>query len=76
MFRNDVLKAVEAVGQGIRVEKRRVSKLFFADAFVAVAMSGTPEGLQKQIDETMEFTTKWRISAHVKTSVVMLCNGS
>ena len=48
VFINDLLKVVEAVGQGVVVGKPSVSGMLFADDFVG--MSDTPEGLQLQID--------------------------
>ncbi|CAN0327448.1 unnamed protein product [Ectocarpus sp. 12 AP-2014] len=47
-------------------------QLLSADDFVGV--SGTPEGLQMQIDAAKEFADKWRLSANVKKSAVMVCN--
>ena len=46
--------------------------MLFADGFVG--MSDTPEGLQLQIDAAKEFTDKWRLSANVKKSAVIVCN--
>ena len=46
--------------------------MMFADD--VVGMSDTPEGLQLQIDAAKEFTDKWRLSANVKKSAVMVCN--
>ncbi|CAB1111514.1 unnamed protein product [Ectocarpus sp. CCAP 1310/34] len=46
--------------------------MLFADDFVG--MSDTPEGLQLQIDAAKKFTDKWRLSANVQKSAVMVCN--
>ncbi|CAB1106369.1 unnamed protein product [Ectocarpus sp. CCAP 1310/34] len=48
--------------------------MLFADDFVG--MSDTPEGLQLQIDAAKKFTDKWRLSANVQKSAVMVCNES
>ena len=72
VFINDLLKVVEAVGQGVDVGERSVSGMLFADDFVG--MSDTPEGLQMQIDAAKEFADKWRLFANVKKSAVMVCN--
>ena len=73
VFINDLLKVVEAVGQGVVVGETSVSGMLFADDFVG--MSDTPEGLQLQINAAKEFTDKWRLCANVKKSAVMVCNG-
>ena len=72
IFINDMLKVVEAVGEGVEVGDHSVSGLLFADDFVG--MADTPEGLQKQIDAALKFTRKWRLSANVKKCAVMICN--
>ncbi|CAB1098534.1 unnamed protein product [Ectocarpus sp. CCAP 1310/34] len=46
--------------------------MLFGYGFVGV--SDTPEGLQMQTDAAKEFSDKWRLSANVKKSVVMVCN--
>ncbi|CAB1116628.1 unnamed protein product [Ectocarpus sp. CCAP 1310/34] len=71
---NDLLEIVEAVRKGVKVgdTETSVSGMLFADDFVG--MSDTPEGLQLQIDAAKKFTDKWRLSANVKKSAVMVCN--
>ena len=32
----------------------------------------TPEGLQKQIEEALEYTRKWRVTANVKECAVVV----
>ena len=73
-FFNDLLEVVEAVRKGVKVgdTETSVSGMLFADDFVG--MSDTPEGLQLQIDAAKKFTDKWRLSANVKKSAVMVCN--
>ena len=44
----------------------------FADDFVGI--SETPEGLQRQIEKTLEYTRKWRLAANVKKCAVVVCN--
>ena len=39
-----------------------------------MGISETPEGLQKQIDEALEHTRKWRVTANVKKCAVVICN--
>ena len=41
-------------------------RLMFAVDFVGISV--TPEGLQKQIEKALEYTTKWRVTANVKKS--------
>ncbi|CAM9463404.1 unnamed protein product [Sphacelaria rigidula] len=41
-----------------------VSGLMFADDLVRV--SGTPEGLQKQIQKALEHTRKWKVTANIR----------
>ena len=78
-----VVIAVEAAKQGITTgEDTAVSGLMFADDFVGIS-SETPEGLQKtQIEKTLEYTRKWRVTANVRKCaavvliliVVVVCN--
>ncbi|CAB1097434.1 unnamed protein product [Ectocarpus sp. CCAP 1310/34] len=74
VFINDLLEVVEAVRKGVKVgdTETSVSGMLFADDFVG--MSDTPEGLQLQIDAAKKFTDKWRLSADVEKSAVMVCN--
>ncbi|CAB1115344.1 ABC [Ectocarpus sp. CCAP 1310/34] len=74
VFINDLLEVVEAVRKGVKVgdTETSVSGMLFADDFVG--MSDTPEGLQLQIDAAKKFTDKWRLSANVQKSAVMVCN--
>ncbi|CAB1117831.1 unnamed protein product [Ectocarpus sp. CCAP 1310/34] len=74
VFINDLLEVVEAVRKGVKVGDTATScsRMLFADNFVG--MSDTPEGLQLQIDAAKKFTDKWRLSANVKKSAVMVCN--
>ena len=44
----------------------------FADDFVGT--SKTPEGLQKQIKEALDYTRKWRVAANVKKYAEVACN--
>ena len=56
VYINDMIVAVEAAKHGVTVEEETVWGLVFADDFVAI--SETPEGLQKQIEKTLEYTRK------------------
>ena len=48
-----------------------MSGLMLADYFVGI--SETPEGLQKQIEEALEYTRKWKVTANVKKCAVSSC---
>ena len=73
VFINDMIKAVETTKQGVKVGEDMVSGLMFADDFVGLAE--TPEGLQTQIEKALEYTRKWRITANInKSAVVLVCN--
>ena len=37
-------------------------------------ISEIPEGLQKQIEEALEYTRKWSVTANVKKCRVVVCN--
>ena len=39
-----------------------------------VGISETPEGVQQQIEEALECTRKWRVTANVKKCAVVVCN--
>ena len=69
---NDLIVAVEAAKRGVTVGEDTVSGLMFADDFVGI--SETPEGLQKQTDNAVEYTRKWRVTANVKKCAVVICN--
>ena len=58
--------AVEAAKQGVTVGEDTVSGLMYANDFVGI--SETPERLQKQIEKTLEYTRKWRVTANVKSA--------
>ena len=49
-----------------------VSGLMFADDFVGI--SETPKGLHNQIEEALEYTRKWKVTANVKTCAVVVYN--
>ena len=66
-----MIVAVEAARQGVTVGEDTVSGLMFADDIVGI--SETPEELQKQIEKTLEYTRKWRVTANVKKCEVV-CN--
>ena len=68
VYVNDLTVAVEAARQGVTVGEDTVSGLMFADDFVGI--SETPEGLQKQIENALECTRKWRVTANVKKYAV------
>ena len=72
VFSNDMIKAVETTKQGVKVGEDMVSGLMFADDFVGLAE--TPEGLQTQIEKALEYTRKWRITANINKSAVLICN--
>ena len=61
---NDTIVAVEAVRQRVAVGEDTVSGLMCANDFEGI--SGTSEGLQKQIEKALEYTRKWRVTANVK----------
>ena len=48
-----------------------VSGLMFADDFVGI--SGTAEGLQEQIENALEYTREWRVTANVNKCAVLVC---
>ena len=62
VFINDMIKAVEAAKQEVKVGEDMVSGLMFADDFVGLAE--TPDGLQEQIEKAIEYTRKWRVTAN------------
>ena len=65
VYSNDMIVAVEAAKQGIVVEEDTMSGFMFEDGFVGI--SETPEGIQKQIEKALEYTTrKWRVPANVE----------
>ena len=64
--------AIESAQQGVKVRDDTVSGLMFADDFVGI--SGTAEGLQKQIEKALEYTRKWRVTANVNKCAVLVCN--
>ena len=43
-----------------------------ADDFAGLAE--TPDGPQKQIEKALEYTRKWRVTANVNKSAVLVCN--
>ena len=67
--------AVEPARQGVTVGEDTVSGLMFADEFVE--KSGTPEGLQKQVEKALliEYTInrKWTVTANVKKCALYSC---
>ena len=67
-----MIVAVEAAKQGVTVREGTVSGLMLADDFVGT--SETPEGLQKQIEQALEYTRKWRVTANVKKCAVVVCD--
>ena len=67
--------AVEAETQGITVGEDTVAGLMCADDFAGVPE--TSGGFQKQIEKTLEYTEKLRVTANVKKRavvVVVVCN--
>ena len=56
IYIHDMIEAVEAAKQGVTMGEDTVSGLMFADDFVGI--SETPEGLQKKIEKTLEYTMK------------------
>ena len=69
---DDMIVALEAAKQGVTLGKDTVSGLPFADKFVGIPE--TPEGLQNQVEITLEYTRKWRVTANVKNYAVVVCN--
>ena len=49
-----------------------MSGLMFANDFVGI--SETPEGLQKQIEKTLDYIRKWKVTENVKKCAVVVCN--
>ena len=75
VFINDLLKEVEEAELGIQLNSgNRVSGLLFADDFVGV--SDSKENLQKLIDVVHGFCNRWRLSANVSKSAVMVFSRS
>ena len=68
----DLIVAVEAARQGVTVGEDAVSGLMFTDDFVAI--SETPEGLQKQTEKALEYTRKWRVTANGKIFSGVVCD--
>ena len=56
IYINVMIVAAGAAKQGVRMGEDTVSGLMFADDFVEIL--GTPEGLQKQMEEALEYTRK------------------
>ena len=52
VFINDMIRAVKAAKQGVKVGGDTISGLMFADDFVMIAE--TPEGLQEHIEKALE----------------------
>ena len=71
-FINDLTLAIESTQQGVKVDEDMVSDLIFADNFVGI--SGTAEGLQKQIEKALEYTRKWRVTANIDKCAVLVCH--
>ena len=67
-----MIRAVEAAKQGVKVGEDMVSGLMFAEDFVGIAE--TIKGLQKQIGKALEYTRKWRVTANVNKSAILVCN--
>ena len=44
----------------------------FADDFVGLAE--TPDELQEQIEKALEYAKKWRVTANINKSAVLVCN--
>ena len=72
IYINDLIVAVEAAKQGVTVGEDTVSGLMFAGDVVGT--SKTHKGLQKQIENALEYTGKWRVTANVKKCAVVACN--
>ena len=70
VYINDIIIPVEAAKQGVMMGEDTVSGLMFADD--TVGMSETPEGLQKQIEKTLGYTRKWRMTANAKKRAVSM----
>ena len=70
VFINDMIRAVEAAKQGVKVGEDMVSGLMFADDFVGLAE--TPDGLQEQIENVLEYTREWRVTANINKSAVCM----
>ena len=67
-----MIREVEATKRGIKVGEDMVSGLMFADDFVGTAE--IPNGMQKQIEKVLEYTRKWRVTANVNQSAILVCN--
>ena len=70
----DMIVAVETAKPGVTMGEDTVSGLTFADEIVG--RSETPEGLQEQIENAVEYTRKWRVTANViqLRSMIVVCN--
>ena len=69
---DDMVVAVEAAKQGGMMWEGTVSGLMFADNLVGI--SETPEELPKHIENALEYTRKWRVTADVTKCAVVVCN--
>ena len=72
VYINEMVVAVEAAKRGLTMGEDMVSRLIFADDFVGI--SETPKRLQKQIEEALEYTKKWRVITNAKTCTVGVCD--
>ena len=72
IFMDDLIIAIEAAKQRVKVGEDMVSGLMFSDDFVGI--SDTPEGLQNQIEKALEYTKKWRVTANISKCAVQVCN--
>ena len=73
VYINDLIVAAEAAEQEVAVGNLTVSGLKFADDFVGI--SETPEGLQKQREKVVEYTTQRSVTADVKKCAVVVGTG-
>lgn len=54
---------IHAAKRRVKGGEDKVSGLMFAEDFVGI--SGTPQGLQKQIEKALDHTMKWNVTANI-----------
>ena len=69
IYINDLAKAVKKIKGGVKVGKKWINILFYADDIVVLAKR--KKNLQKMADAVSEFGVKWRCSFNNKKSQVV-----
>lgn len=69
----DLMIKIEAEKKGVKVGEDVVSKLMLTDE--SVGISGTLQGLQKQMEKALKYTGKWRMTTNVNKCAVLVYYG-